>query len=496
MPLSDCVVPDNARPQLLGLSLSSHRVDVRRRPYTLTLHADVVDRGGPGPASGLSSVLIYLAHARVDGRRPGLRGVSLSAQPDGSWAAPIRFRPGAAAGRWFVLLGTVSDKVGFTQRYSHEALAQLGLVRRFRVLGPRDRADPRIHSVEVSRTSLRLRPGHTGSVRVRVRASDDLFVKRVSVDADSTFPTSTFAHSPNLRRVGSGLWAGRITFPAWNSRGRYRLDVWADDGAGNFVALGGGWSYSDGPIPGPDSIVVSGGRRDRRHPVVRIITAPTSPIDLRSSDQTTTVRARIRDAKSGVQDAVLHGDHGLKIPLHRVSGTRYDGVWEARAVLSHCIKVRRTSLNITAHDAAGHSGSASHPVQALVSDHKSPWWTIFTGSPTGPLRWEWTEDVVGISNESAAVGYFKSQAVGHFEHHVRIPVPGYVELPAGRRQPGRLRGRAGPGIHLHADNHPCSRTSLSRRRSTRQAYSPSPTLPATQRTGSTGPSPAPRPGVR
>ena len=212
------------------------------------------------------------------------------------------------------------------------------------------------------------------------------------------------------------MWAGRITFPAWNSRGRYRLDVSAEDGAGNFVFLGGGWSYSDAPIPGPDSIVVSGGLRDRRHPVVRIIKSPTSPIDLRSSDQITTVRARIRDAKSGVQDAVLHGDHGLKMPLRRMSGTKYDGVWEARAVLSHCIKLRRTSLNITAHDAAGHSGFASHSVRTFVSDHKSPYWKVFTGSLTGPLRWEWTEDVVGISNESAAVG--------HFENHVRIPVPG------------------------------------------------------------------------
>jgi hypothetical protein len=414
VPLNDCVVPDNTRPQLHELTLSSHRIDVRHHRQRLTVRADLADRGGPGPASGINVVEVYLADVKVPGRQRSFIYLELTAQPDGSWAGSTMFRPGANRGRWFVDLVRLRDKVGFSQPYRPQALAELGVVGGFRVLSRVDRAEPRLISVTLSRTSLRLRPGHTGSVHVRAHASDDLYLKRVDVDALAMFPTSTYARAPGLRRLRSGVWVGRIVFPVWNSRGRYRLTGWVEDGTRKFRYYTSERGYGDGPVPGPGSMLVTGGRVDRHDPSVRITSAPTSTIDVRTADHVVTVRARVRDSASGVERVAVGVDRN--VPMHRVSGTRHDGMWEADLLLSHCLTAARTALVVSAHDVAGHAHTARAPLRLLVSDHQWPSVKAFTPKRTGPLRFEWTEDVVGISAETAPVG--------DFTEHSRIPVPG------------------------------------------------------------------------
>ena len=426
VPLNDCVIPDNRLPLLRGLTLSPARLDLSRRPQRLTVRANVVDIGGPGPASGIRSVDVYLGNTKHPVTPVGTAFVGLRPRPDGSWSGSHRFFPGTAPGRWVIEVVRVKDKAGLVKTLRHAALTRLGITPRFIVTGPTDRANPRLFALHVSRTVLHLRPGHGGSVRVRATASDDVYLQDVSVSAAVGFARGTFVE---LRRATSGSWVGRLKFPRWNVRGHYRLEVLLEDGIFGVSIYGGDPSNSDGPIPGPDTITVRGGLEDHSPPHILFTQLPTSPIDLRTTDQVITIQARIRDTGSGVSNAQLRLDATQPvIVLREISGTRHDGLWQVQARLSHCTPPSDLGFDVFADDVAGHQTSLGHTaLRVITSDHTPPGVNFETFNPerTGPLRFEWNEDVAGISAQTAPL--FPDDTAPLFPGgrvSARVPVPG------------------------------------------------------------------------
>ena len=404
VPLNDCVIPDNRVPRLRALTMSPHRLDLRHGPKRLTVRADVFDVGGPGPASGVKRVFVFLENTKHSPRAGGRMLIELRPQPDGSWSGSNRFFPGRTPGRWVVDAVSVSDKAGLRKTFQHRTLTRLGIVPAFTVVGPIDRARPRLRSLHLSRTVLKLRPGHGGSVRVRAKVTDDVRVHDVAVYVDAGFPTPVTHEDPyiQLRRTASGSWVGRLHFSRWNVRGRYRLGSYIQDGVFHLSAYGGDDpSISDGPIPGPQTITVRGGKQDHSPPSITYTEAPASPVDLRIADQVVTVGVRIRDTGSGVSSAGVRFDETQPVfPLRRISGTRQDGLWQAQVRLSHCNPPHDNGFFVFADDVAGHRTFRDPALRLIISDHTPPQVT-FNERRTGPLRFKWNEDVAGISVQTA-----------------------------------------------------------------------------------------------
>jgi hypothetical protein len=403
VPLNDCVWADNVRPRLDDLRLSTRRVDVRHHPARLTVTVTATDIGGPGPASGIREIFVFVSAVH----RPAINHAlfDLRLRPDGSWTDTERFFPGAGPGQWVVDEVQITDRAKQRARISTAALQRRSFRPTFRVLSTRDTARPTMSDLRLDAPVLRLRPGHGGHIRVQATVHDNVFVKGVDISPDAQFARPVDAFDPfiELHRAGHGHWVGRVPFHRYNSAGEYKLTVFLEDGAGNVNAYGS--PLLGGPVPGTGTVRVSGGTRDRRAPSVRALGLPRQ-LDLRTADQDVTLRARVRDRRSGVATVDTTFSFTDRVfAAHLVSGTRHNGVWQLTVHLSHCRPPTDTDVGLVAHDRGGLSDVDGAPWTVLARDLERPFINQDTFLPSRnlPLRFSWNEDVAGIRADTAPV---------------------------------------------------------------------------------------------
>lgn len=398
VPLNDCVTPDNGDPQIRDMVFTPQTVDVRGGPQRVQVRVSAVDTGGPGAASGIAQVLVYVSYPRGSVAQARLRPSA-----DGWWQGSFTVYPGQSPGRWTAHLVELHDNVRLFKQYFDADLTRRGIPHEFTVIGPSDEERPVLRSMSLSPTTVSLSRKGVGVVRVRARADDDVYVREVLVRAEPREARRRVIKA-RLHSLPNGDWSGELVFPTrWNVDGRYRVTAFLTDGLGRIRRYGPRASVSA-------LLTVSGGRTDPGRPQIVATRVTPDTVDVRATDRAITVDARLRDPVSGIDRATVMfsslGPLPIASTLTRVSGTRHDGRWRAILTVPRClVQAGPLPLQLEVYDGGRRRAFAvTDPLRVQANDHVPPGFTgaTFQQWPlAGPLVFEWEEDVVGISNASA-----------------------------------------------------------------------------------------------
>ena len=196
------------------------------------------------------------------------------------------------------------------------------------------------------------------------------------------------------RYVGSGTWK------------LYGAEL--GDRAGNYKSYG----YRRLGELGFDRDLAVVSRVDAHKPEIRRLSLTPGSVDVRTADQTVTMKLRVRDVQSGVRSVQAwfwSGGIGHDSRLHLVAGTRRDGTWKGTFTVHRCtaragglraeVLIRDRSGNEKNYGttALAEAGWRSK-IAVTATDHTVPWATINETVPrTGPLKVTFSQSVNGIT---------------------------------------------------------------------------------------------------
>lgn len=403
VPLSDCVSSDNGNPVLLHASVSPSVVDVRTRPARVVIRVEVADSGGPGPAVGVQSVKATL--------HGGLT-VALSPWTETTWGQrvtiPRGIAPTEAGGLSSVEL---RDGARNFSRYAQTWLAASDMPVGLSIRSVRDDRRPVLRDLWLSTTSVDTRHG-PAAIQVSARVTDDRAgTKRVTLLVDHPPPWHAGSYRTTLRRVSGsardGRWRGTLHMPRWQGDFSGGVFVETVDKVGN--GRGMIWSSKELRQRGFPSSLTVRSRSDRVKPLLPEALVSPATVDVRETAANVRFTVHASDAKSGVAHVsvwLLHLGRGLDLRLE--SGSRRDGVWTGRLPVSRCTVAGTYSVNVSAVDRA--TMARSTPTGPLVYtvvnvDREPPEIETTSDAPPagGPVTVVFSEDVAGISQESAPV---------------------------------------------------------------------------------------------
>lgn len=412
VPLNDCWPADFGDPVLTGLSVTPTMVaDRRRGPLTLTFRATVVDSGGPGPASGIAEVYVWI------GETPDAElghGFPLRPATDGSYAATLTSGTGPVfhdtfpgPGRWFIRAVTVSDRADNSKDWLRAELDAMGSPAGFTVAAAADRVAPRLERLTVTPLRVDTR-GRTRSVRLLAHVRDSgAGVALVRARMRLSFEVR---HRMRLQRVRgtavNGWWQGRWTLPRWHS-GTITVKLDVVDYRANFRVYSAKRLRARGE---PWRLQMTGGL-DRWPPTVlagSVLIRPAA-VDVRARDGAVRITVGAADRGSGVAavDPWLErvGDGaGAAAPSPRLrlaAGDPASGVWSGTLRLPRCTTLPgRYRLKLRVWDAAGQASLTTGPlVDVAAADHERPGiadlWP-WLDNVTAPLVLEFSEDVLNV----------------------------------------------------------------------------------------------------
>jgi hypothetical protein len=397
VPLNSCAPSDNGNPDLLSTSVTPATVDVRQQPATVTLRLDVADDAGPGPSSGIASVLAQLGYDEL----------ALTRAADGTWQREVAVPVGSTPGIRALSNVMIEDHAGNRRVYTTEDLQAAGLGAAVTVVSNRDRTKPVLRDLHLSKTSVNTLH-HARRVRVSARVTDDVGVREVSVFAISS--DASKSSSVLLHRVSGtatdGRWAGVLTIRTWQGTGTWRLGVNPADSmntAGYGVA-----KLARRHFP---SVLHVRSRRDGSDPRVRSAKSSASDIDVRTTDGLVVITMHATDTGSGlgsVDMELRRPGHIQDLAMSRVAGTRRDGTWRLVVPLHRCDSRTGTWwVRFFVQDRSGRRGSTGRIVTFHVRNTDIHGADVYP-TPTsmtrnGPFTIDFSEDVTGLSNNSAVV---------------------------------------------------------------------------------------------
>jgi hypothetical protein len=421
---SDCWSTDNGDPDVTGLSLSSTTVDVSGGDATVHVEAAVVDTGGPGPASGIQSVVV--SAVPVSRTPPTLRAaVRLRAASAETWAGDLVIRRGFTPGLWTIQGLDVLDGAQHQRQYGTRDLLAMGAASTFTVVGPADQQRPVLEALSVTPTRV---DGDRFPVRVTVRATarDDLAgVQELRVSAQhgegGKIRRARLHLVTSGRGAAPGSWVGNLTLGHRRDAGAWLLRADLFDWLGRHVIVGAGGLHSLGL---PNKITVRA--VDPRSPLLLAARRTPATVDVRSHDGVLGVRVRAADPVSGVERVrvILYprSVRPFDFPssqLARVAGSARDGVWRGKVVIPRCAaNLAAYRVRVQMRDLSGNQRSTMLPdirvlaapdrVRPVVDDV-----ALYGAPPTGPLIVAFDEDVTGVTDSTALVrpaGYYRIYA--------------------------------------------------------------------------------------
>jgi hypothetical protein len=392
--LSPCYSSDNGDPDLTSLTLSSSVVDVTATPVRVTITATVLDSGGPGPASGMRSVVAYL-------NRAGRQYAVPLREAAGVWSGTQKMRPGVRAGEYVVAVSLV-DRANNSAWYQGETLAELGAPTTITVLSDPDLRPPQLRMIRFRHRPLDITEGPRWQV-LTVRVTDHrsgVASVNVSVDRLGILYLHRLPDHPNLFRarlkVRAGM-AGKI----------YLSGVRAYDVAGNQ----GSWDELDKTSFAPDYSFMVLGPSDLRAPATSPLTASHRYLDVRRGPRTLGFEVTATDSASGVATVeltVLRDRRWVNsISLRRTAGTVRDGLWSRQLLINGCTwDAGRYRFVVRTLDAAGNfqiGGSTAVAIQARET--RRPRAEILDRSLASgePLHVLFNEAVRGVDTMNAMV---------------------------------------------------------------------------------------------
>jgi hypothetical protein len=405
VPVSDCWPTDNGDPVLTALSISPTVVDVTTGRADVTFRATADDSGGPGALTGVRRIRVAYGRSAAE----SLRLATLHRDDAGGWVGSLPFYPGSGpAGARTVTDVRVEDWAGNERSYPRAELVAMGFAVDFELVAPvADRAKPRLRSLQVSRATIDLRTrGRT--VTFLARLTDDVS----GVTGAEIYLQGTTEHLAAMHRVRGtrldGWWRGRITFGAWEPRGRRSITVDVTDGRNRSISLDPGALEKRG-LPSQLRVLA---RSDRDAPTVTASVSPAA-VDVRTTGASVHVVVRGSDRTSGISE-VRAGFYGPEyvggspqVVLRRVSGTAQRGRWEGDINLSRCTSPAGTwQLYVYAIDRAVNSAPevSGVTVQVQALDHIRPTAEVAGAStPDDPLTLRFSEDVTNLGGTETQV---------------------------------------------------------------------------------------------
>jgi hypothetical protein len=418
VPLSDCFSSDHGGQMLTGLWLSDSVVDVRRRQRIVHVTGTATDTGGPGPAAGIKRFSVAVGEMGED-YDVSLTGTRLRQDVDGMWRGTLTIPRGIHRTEWplSVFLSDIEDDSQWqysTQSviFSSDWLREHGFSHRLTLRTRPDREPPRLRSLKI--TPRLVDATSDQHVRIRARLTDNRSgVVSVTVRFGRLESVSIF---PQLVRgtPRDGIWAASFPAALFYVKQSWPVTLTAEDRAGwlqfenTHEAV---YSAADLRRAGLPSEVTMRGGPDRRPPVLSEARIDTTSVDVRTADATVTVQVRLRDTGSGVESARVRVNK-QEAAMTLVEGTSKDGVWQGQVVIDRCFARNGEFVpSIWVRDFAerGEGLQGREPKIAVTArDNTRPQVRRCANNPPGVVSICFTEDVTGITNETAATHHAAS----------------------------------------------------------------------------------------
>jgi hypothetical protein len=332
-PLIDCVSSDNGDPALTSLAVSPATVDVTHHAKRVHVSADASDTGGPGPATGIARLELFVAGPHDSFRHLRLTRNSTT----GAWTGAFTVPRHAASGTWRIRQVIVRDRAAQEAVYGPEDthLTAVPGNHAVTVTSITDASPPKITALTFSRRTVDT-TRHLATVHVTARAVDPqsgitgFFLAVLSPNEDAF----AFARLQRTPATAHG-YQGKLVLRRFIPEGRWGVyaevlngvDRPKDYGPPNLRRLGF-----------PSTLTVHSGH-DHNAPTLATFRRAPAAVDVRSTRQQVTVTLRARDPGAGVRevDASLSSRRvSADFALHRISGTRRDGVWRGQTTLPRC----------------------------------------------------------------------------------------------------------------------------------------------------------------
>jgi hypothetical protein len=401
--LSGCVPSDNGDPVVGSATTAPTAVDTTRSTAVVTLTVTGTDTGGPGPAAGVGRVLAQLwgPQGKVVPENP----VRMQHGAGDTWTARLAVSRGSVPGTYTAHLAVhdLAGNVAVAGAGTDGALPAAAVT----VTSVADAAAPRLMTLRLGRTMVDTRT-KAAHLTVTARATDGRAgVKRVLVTAGNDRRSASALLQRVKGTTADGRWRGTLTVPPWLGNTTWRLQVGVVDGVVNVRTYG--WAAL-GALQHADRTITVRSRSDGAAPRGTLTVTPTT-VDVHSQPLHVTLQVRARDAGSGVRGVRVllidpdRSDGSREVALHRISGTRHNGVWSAVATISSCAIAGswRTELAVTDRSMRSRQSRAGLPsLEVAANDNLAPT-VVRTSTASGTPVLDFDEDVTGITPTSAPV---------------------------------------------------------------------------------------------
>jgi hypothetical protein len=332
----------------------------------------------------------------------------------GALVLRLKFSPHDVTGDWFVGVA-LWDAAGNVVDYRPQDLTAAGFPSSVPVLtrAASDEEKPELRSVVLG-SDVVSAAAHRGVLRLRVRATDDVAV--LAVHAFVWSERLRGSRDGNLRRISgtvkNGVWAGRIVVPRTAGTNRAHLVVEVGDYRGRSRTYR---ARALRTIGAPTSVRVVGHVDEHRPQVRKPRIRPVGPVDLRTGTQKFVIRVRITDVGAGVsgrpsftfEGSATNMEHqGYDLDMRLVSGTRRDGIWQAKVTLPRCeAEAGRWSGYVTAFDYGLPGDQATTDNVKVLNDDIAPPHAEQVGRIRleGPVTIRFDEDVIGVATDNVLV---------------------------------------------------------------------------------------------
>ena len=201
--VNECYRTHNGDPRLVEFRYGPRAVDVVDAKAHVRFRMRVRDTGGPGPATGVRSVMVWFGRTEA-GESLGTEGQKLTKAAGGWWTGSVTVPRKAPHRRWPVEGLVLRDRAGNTENYSRAALTKiLGRAAGVSITTAPDRTPPHLTAFSVTPKSVDSRAA-VGYVTFTARMVDvQSDVNEVVVDGagDTSWLSRDRLHQP---REGPG----------------------------------------------------------------------------------------------------------------------------------------------------------------------------------------------------------------------------------------------------------------------------------------------------
>jgi hypothetical protein len=369
----------------------------------VTLTVTVTDTGGPGPAAGVGRVLAQLwgPQGKVAPENP----VRMQHVVGDTWTVRLALPRGSVPGTYTAHLAVhdLAGNVALAGAGTDVALPSAAVT----AISFADTAAPRLMTLRLNRTTVDTST-KAAHLTVTARATDARAgVKRVLVTAGNDQRSASVLLQRVSGTTADGRWRGTLTVPRWLGDTTWRLQVGVVDEVVNVRTYG--WAAL-GALRHADRTITVRSRSDGAAPRGKLTVTPTS-VDVRSQPLHVTLRVRARDAGSGVRGVRVllidpdRADGSREVALHRISGTRHNGVWSAAATISSCAIAGtwRTEVEVTDRSLRSRQSRAGLPTLEVVANDNLAPTVVRTSTASGTPVLDFDEDATGITSASAPV---------------------------------------------------------------------------------------------